>query len=131
MAAAYLTEIRQVQAEGPYNLLGTCMGAMVAFEMAQQLVAAGQEVGLLVLVEPPRYDGLRQQSRFAVLSTAKLARVSTLTLPGEFGFDAISPDRRILYVIQHASTQDLVRYVVRAYDLRAGRLLPQAIVCTW
>jgi hypothetical protein len=83
---------------------------------------------LLVLVEPPRYDGLRQQSRFVVLSTAKLARVSTITLPGEFGFDAVSPDRRILYVIQHASTQDLVRYVVRAYDLRAGRLLPQAIV---
>jgi hypothetical protein len=83
---------------------------------------------LLVLVEPPQYGGLRQQSRFVVLSTAKLARVSTVTLPGEFGFDAISPDRRILYVIQHASSQDLVRYVVRAYDLRARRLLPQAIV---
>jgi hypothetical protein len=83
---------------------------------------------LLVLVEPPQYGGLRQQSRFVVLSTAKLSRVSTVTLPGEFGFDAISPDRRILYVIQHASSQDLVRYVVRAYDLRAQRLLPQAIV---
>jgi amino acid adenylation domain-containing protein len=52
MATAYLTEIRQVQPEGPYNLLGTCMGAVVTFEMAQQLLAAGQEVGLLVLVEP-------------------------------------------------------------------------------
>ena len=30
---------------------------------------------LLVLVQPPRYDGLRRQSRFVVLSTAKLARV--------------------------------------------------------
>ncbi len=83
---------------------------------------------LLVLVQPPRYDGLRRQSRFVVLSTVKLSRVSTVTLPGEFGFDAISPDRRILYVIQHVSSQDLVRYVVRAYDLRAKRLLPQAIV---
>jgi hypothetical protein len=83
---------------------------------------------LLVLAEPPNYNGLRQQSRFLVLSTAKLSRLSTVTLPGEFGFDAISPDRRILYVIQHASSQDLVRYVVRAYDLRAQRLLPQAIV---
>ena len=27
MAAAYLAEIRQVQPEGPYNLLGACMGA--------------------------------------------------------------------------------------------------------
>jgi hypothetical protein len=83
---------------------------------------------LLVLVEPPDYNGLRAQSRFVVLATAKLARVAAFTLPGEFGFDAISPDRRILYVIQHASSHDLVRYVVRAYDLRARHLLPQAIV---
>jgi thioesterase domain-containing protein len=41
MAAAYLAEIRQVQPEGPYNLLGACMGAVVAFEMAQQLRAEG------------------------------------------------------------------------------------------
>jgi hypothetical protein len=83
---------------------------------------------LLVLAEPPQYGGLREQSRFVVLSTAKLARVATVTLPGEFGFDALSPDRRTLYVIQHASRQDLVRYVVRAYDLASRRLLPQAIV---
>jgi hypothetical protein len=83
---------------------------------------------LLVLVEPPNYNGLRAQSRFVVLSTARLGPVSTITLPGEFGFDAISPDRRTLYVIQHVSQADLVRYVVRAYDLAKRRLLPQAIV---
>jgi len=83
---------------------------------------------LLVLVQPPQYDGLRAQSRFVVLSTDRLARVATISLPGEFGFDAISPDRRTLYVIQHVSRADLVRYVVRAYDLRTRRLLPQAIV---
>ena len=84
---------------------------------------------LLVLVQPPVYNGgLRTQSRFAVLSTDGLRRTASITLPGEFGFDAISPDRRTLYVIQHMSNRDLVRYVVRAYDLSARRLLPQAIV---
>jgi hypothetical protein len=83
---------------------------------------------LLVLAEPPNYNGLRGQSRFVLLSTAKLATTATITLPGEFGFDAISPDRRTLYVIQHVSRADLVRYVVRAYDLAKRRLLPQAIV---
>jgi len=84
---------------------------------------------LLVLVQPPVYNGgLRTQSRFAVLSTDGLRRTASITLPGEFGFDAISPDRRTLYVIQHMSNRDLVRYVVRAYDLAARRLLPQAIV---
>jgi hypothetical protein len=83
---------------------------------------------LLVLVQPPTYEGLRAQSRFVVLSTGRLARVATIALRGEFGFDAISPDRRTLYVIQHVSERDLVRYVVRAYDLQAQRLLPRAIV---
>lgn len=83
---------------------------------------------LLVLVEPPTYNGLRRQSRFVVLSTQHLSRVSSIALPGEFGFDAISPDRRTLYVIQHTTQRDLVRYAVRAYDLRLHRLLPGAIV---
>jgi hypothetical protein len=83
---------------------------------------------LLVLAEPPDYQGLRERSRFLVLLTDTLSQVATIELRGEFGFDAISPDRRTLYVIQHTSSQDLVRYAVRAYDLRAGRLLPGAIV---
>jgi hypothetical protein len=83
---------------------------------------------LLVLAEPPNYEGLRERSRFLVLSTDTLSRVAAIVLGGEFGFDAISPDRGTLYLIQHTSSRDLVRYVVHAYDLRAGRLLPGAIV---
>lgn len=83
---------------------------------------------LLVLAEPPQYEGLRDQSSFVVLSTSSLSRLGTIRLRGEFGFDAISPDRGTLYLIQHTSSGDLVRYVVRAYDLRARRLVPGAIV---
>ncbi|MGD2071447.1 MAG: amino acid adenylation domain-containing protein, partial [Gemmatimonadota bacterium] len=64
MAAAYLAEIRQVQPTGPYALLGTCMGAVVVFEMAQQLRAAGEEVELLVLLEPrPRNETVGREFR--------------------------------------------------------------------
>jgi len=83
---------------------------------------------LLVLAEPPSYEGLREHSRFLVVSTDTLSRVAGIVLKGEFGFDAISPDRDTLYLVQHVSSRDLVRYVVRAYDLRAGRLFPGAIV---
>jgi hypothetical protein len=83
---------------------------------------------LLVLGEPPTYQGLRERSRFLILSTRSLSRVGEVVLRGEFGFDAISPDRGTLYLIQHVSSRDLVRYAVRAYDLRAERLLPGAIV---
>ena len=83
---------------------------------------------LLVLAEPPSYEGLRSESRFLLISTGALSLVDTIVLDGEFGFDAVSPDRRTLYLIQHVSSRDLVRYVVRAYDLRAKRLLARPIV---
>jgi hypothetical protein len=124
------TTVRAIGAEGRVLASTRIAGAFGIPAVTSNGLAGGlsPDGRLLVLVEPPTYTGLRAQSRFVVLSTAKLARVATVTLPGEFGFDAVSPDRRILYVIQHASSQDLVRYVVRAYDLRARRLLPQAIV---
>ncbi len=82
---------------------------------------------LLVLAEPPDYRGLRAESRFLVVSTSTLTLASTIVLDGEFGFDALAPGGRTLYLIQHASSDDLVSYRVRAYDLRAKRLLPRVI----
>lgn len=64
IAAAFLKEIRAVQPTGPYQLLGSCMGGIVAYEMAQQMRMAGEEVRLLVLLEtwaPPGQARLRLQ----------------------------------------------------------------------
>ncbi|HEY8780359.1 MAG TPA: amino acid adenylation domain-containing protein [Mucilaginibacter sp.] len=47
MASYYIEEIRRVQPEGPYNLVGYCLGALIIFEMAQQLTSQGQEIALL------------------------------------------------------------------------------------
>src|SRR5205807_4621015 len=44
MAAYYIKEIRKVQPEGPYAVGGRSFGGIVAFEMACQLHAQGQEV---------------------------------------------------------------------------------------
>jgi amino acid adenylation domain-containing protein len=51
MAAHYIKEIQTFQPEGPYLLGGSSFGGMVAFEMAQQLVAKGEKVDLLVLLD--------------------------------------------------------------------------------
>jgi amino acid adenylation domain-containing protein len=56
MAAHYLDEIRTVQAVGPYRLGGWCFGAVVAFEIAHQLRAAGEEVTLLALMGISAFD---------------------------------------------------------------------------
>ena len=52
MAADYIQSLRSVQPQGPYFLGGFCGGGLLAFEVAQQLRARGQEVSLLVLIEP-------------------------------------------------------------------------------
>jgi thioesterase domain-containing protein len=54
MAAGYLDEIRTVQGSGPYLLGGWCLGGDVAYEMAQQLSKAGEDVALVLMVENPR-----------------------------------------------------------------------------
>jgi thioesterase domain-containing protein len=50
-AAHYVQEIRAVQPQGPYFLGGISWGGIAALEMAQQLLAQGQEVGLLVFLD--------------------------------------------------------------------------------
>jgi hypothetical protein len=57
MAARYLAEARRVQARGPYHLIGACFGATVAFEMARQLLDAGEDVAFLGLIEPSSLGG--------------------------------------------------------------------------
>ena len=53
IAAANVKRLRAHQKEGPYRLSGYCGMALVAFEMARGLHEQGQEVSLLVLIDPP------------------------------------------------------------------------------
>jgi len=54
IAAHYLKEIRAVRPMGPYLLGGYCFGAMVALQMAQQLLKLGEQVSLLFMLDPPK-----------------------------------------------------------------------------
>ncbi|MCT7951982.1 amino acid adenylation domain-containing protein [Ancylothrix sp. C2] len=51
MAAHYIKEILELQPQGPYILGGHCMGGLIAFEMAQQLVKAGHKVDLVAMFD--------------------------------------------------------------------------------
>ncbi len=53
MARRYVAELRAVQAEGPYYLVGYSFGGTVAFEMSRQMLAAGAEVRGLFMVDSP------------------------------------------------------------------------------
>lgn len=54
MAADYLKEIRAFQPEGPYYLVGNCIGGVVAYEIARQLQVRGEKIALLVLMDTYR-----------------------------------------------------------------------------
>ncbi|BAV34107.1 thioester reductase [Sulfuricaulis limicola] len=51
IAAEYVQLIRKFQATGPYKLIGWCVGGVLAFEVARQLVEAGHEVSLLAMID--------------------------------------------------------------------------------
>jgi amino acid adenylation domain-containing protein len=51
VARRYVDEIREIQPHGPYMLGGYCLGGTIALEMAQQLIALGETVGLVAMIE--------------------------------------------------------------------------------
>ncbi len=53
IASCLAAKILITQPDGPYILGGLCLGGVLAFEIASQLRAIGQEVNLLVLIDPP------------------------------------------------------------------------------
>jgi amino acid adenylation domain-containing protein len=83
MAAHYLGEITKVQPHGPYYIGGYCFGGLVAFEMAQQLLAKGEHAALVALFSAPlrfhrRLPGpiaAKQDSTEVPLRKSRLARL--------------------------------------------------------
>ena len=69
MARAYVQAIKGAQPTGPYQLLGHSFGGWVAFEIALQLAASGDEVAGLYLLDSraPREDWDRQIHRLRTL----------------------------------------------------------------
>jgi thioesterase domain-containing protein len=51
MARLYVTAIRQLQPQGPYAVGGWSVGGVFAYEIAQQLRAAGEQVRLLAILD--------------------------------------------------------------------------------
>ena len=52
MAAAHIEALCTLQPRGPYILGGFCNGGLMAYEIARQLQAAGEQVEMLALIDP-------------------------------------------------------------------------------
>ena len=74
-ARDYLVEVRRRQPHGPYLLSGYSGGGITAYEMAQQLRDAGEEVAVLALIDTPLpvRPGLTKPDK-ALIKLAELRR---------------------------------------------------------
>ena len=51
LAKHYIEEIQALQPKGPYFLMGYSFGGLVAYEMAQQLLVKGEQIGFIALFD--------------------------------------------------------------------------------
>jgi thioesterase domain-containing protein/acyl carrier protein len=108
LAAGYIRDIRSVQSHGPYNLSGASFGGLVAYEMATQLVAQGDQVGVVALFDTgnPAY--------YRDLSFSQSMRFRASYLLERFQ----SYGKRLL----HGESWELARDLGRSFYTRASRV---------
>jgi amino acid adenylation domain-containing protein len=131
MAAHYIAEMRDVQPEGPYLIGGRSGGGTIAFEMACQLSAAGQEVGLLALLDtyPAGYFKLlpgsgtlgQRASRYAKKLESHIENLRQLGAGAKVGY--------LLNKLRYAPDKLKHKLYRRAYKIykRFGRPLPPVL----
>lgn len=69
MARYSLEAVRELQPRGPYLLVGFSLGGLVALEMAQQLIASGETIGLLAMLDSYPHMSYLAPVQFARLVT--------------------------------------------------------------
>nr|WP_269749532.1 non-ribosomal peptide synthetase [Xenorhabdus lircayensis] len=81
-ARDYIKTIRQIQPEGPYHLLGHSFGGWIAFEIALQLQAEGEQVADIILIdsEAPDPQGCVPKSLNRIETLMKLIEIYNMIL---------------------------------------------------
>ena len=108
IAAYHIETIRSVCPQGPYALIGYCICGTIAYAMASQLRAQGENVSALIMIDPVD----------PIISRGKVAREPSL-FRLRFHFN------RVLFHLQrirHYSTKDKLAYCsesLRAIKVRA------------
>ncbi|MEV0332839.1 amino acid adenylation domain-containing protein [Nocardia sp. NPDC050717] len=110
LARYYLDAVRRIQPHGPYHLLGYSLGGNIAHAMADILVAEGEQVGYVGLLDSHPLSNLTERA--------------AATLADPSGMEALVPEigeypAELAAVVVHAATE-LLRMVTEsespAYD---------------
>lgn len=135
MAGEYLQAVRQVQPQGPYFLGGLSWGGVLAFEMAQQIYQAGEEVRLLALFDTPAPTelaklcdqadaeilvGLARDLGFQQGIELQLTVDMVQSLPQEQQFDRVLTELQSFGLLPGETTTAWLRRHLHGYRSRLG-----------
>ena len=107
IAAENIKRIKALQPKGPYYLTGACYGGRVAYEMARQMMADGDEVALLILLDasPPLTDAEGRPRRPELAQ----AQASSASLLMRFVLDRVALHAQALLRLRGAARRAYVR----------------------
>ena len=114
MAANYIQSLQEIQPKGPYYLGGWSMGGVVAWEMAQQLQKAEQEVALVALIDSYAPSTM---SELSSTDEASLANSLAADLAGLFGtelpitseeFQKMQPQEQLKRILAEAKRLNIL-----------------------
>jgi amino acid adenylation domain-containing protein len=115
LAAHYVETLKAARHEGPYVLGGWSIGGSIAFEMAQQLVAQGQQVSQLLLLDTgapiPGKETIEVEDEKidSEDDVALLVRSFSETLPiSSEELEPLQGDERVDYILRKAVSANLL-----------------------
>ncbi len=119
MVTHYVDLLLEVQPTGPYYLTGHSFGALVAFAMAQRLLAQGQSIGMLFILDTPAPTGPPSHE-----NNWLAGEVPLLVLIGQFL--CVIFDREITFCKESvAGLNDQEQLTFIARQLAEANLLPE------
>ena len=117
-----------------WSLRGAWHLSAPAYDGAGAGLAGDESVLVLARFDPAPRHGMRRHTHLAILDPGPHRRdgpssVRRVTLPGDYGVYAISPDGSTLYLVHTLSFGPTgVRFTIQPYDLRARELLPAVAI---
>jgi acetoacetyl-CoA synthetase len=118
MADVYVGAIAQIQATGPYLLVGHSFGGLVTLEMARALSAKGKRVGLLAMLDAyPHASRLPAAQRIRLLGRRAMRRLAGYSAPDDPGPQSVrksmSPAKQR---VRESTYRALRKYQPQFYD---------------
>jgi thioesterase domain-containing protein len=124
MARFHVEALRAVQPSGPYLLGGWSLGGVVAYEMARQLQARGEEVQLLALLDATLLETVGEERSLAnpadlvlFLNEVTGPRGKSLPLPVD-ALRGLADDKQLLYYLELAKAAKMLPADVEMYEAR-------------